>query len=146
MTASLETAGKVELRLLCKSNGVKGYGNMTTEQMRSALRAHAPERLTDTVPVKPVDVQPLPVTDDGHTPIRAARQPKKSAPKKSTKSDAPSIREWLEARLAKGELKVEDALAYAEKSGRSKVTVYRQARELGYSARKGEFVKAKVRS
>ena len=48
----------------------------------------------------------------------------------------------LEGRLAKGELKIEDALAYAEKSGRSKV-MYRQARELGYSARKGEFVKVR---
>jgi hypothetical protein len=66
---------------------------------------------------------------------------KRAAPKKSTKSDAPSIREWLEARLAKGELKVEDALAYAEKSGRSKVAIYRQARELSYAARNGVFVK-----
>jgi hypothetical protein len=97
--------------------------------------------------VKPVDAQPLPVTDDGDKPIRPASSKKKAAKKphamKAAKSDAPSIRESLEARLAKGELKVEDALAYAEKSGRSAVTVYRQARELSYSARKGVFVKVR---
>lgn len=48
--------------------------------------------------------------------------------------------EWLEARLAKGELSVSDAKAFVESSGRSTVTTYRQAKELGYGVRKGVFV------
>jgi hypothetical protein len=133
MTASLETAGKVELRLLCKSNGVKGYGNMTTEQMRAALRGHAPERLTDAVPVTKVDAL-LPVTDDGHTPIRAARKAKRKAPKKATGklSDKPSVKEWLQAQLDKhGEVKVDASKKWVTDSGRSLVTLYRQAQECG---------------
>ena len=143
-TATLDSATKQELRILCKAAGI-AYGKLDNAGMRAALKAHAsaPDRLTDVVPVKPVDTQPVPVTDDGDKPIRPARKGAKKPRAKAAKSDAPSIREWLEARLLKGELKVEDALAYAEKSGRSKVTVYRQARELSYAARKGVFVKVR---
>jgi hypothetical protein len=133
-TASLDTATKAELRILCKSAGVRGYGKMTCDQMRGALRAHsAPERLTNSIPVKVVAKNPASQS--------AARVRAKKAASKST--GEPSIREWLETQLAKGELKVADALAFAEKSGRSKVTVYRQARELSYAARKGIFVKVR---
>ncbi len=53
-TPILDTASKLELRALAKSAGIRGYGNMTNDQMRAALRAHAakaPARLTDAVPV-----------------------------------------------------------------------------------------------
>lgn len=57
-----------------------------------------------------------------------------------TSSGEPSVRAWLEARLAKGELSVADAKAFVESTGRSAVTMYRQAKELGYGVQKGVFV------
>jgi hypothetical protein len=58
------------------------------------------------------------------------------------KPPAQSVREWLVARLKKGALPVADALAYAERTGRSPVTVYRMARVAGARAKDGQFVSA----
>jgi hypothetical protein len=52
VTASLDTATKAELRILCKAAGI-AYGKLDNAGMRAALKAHAgdaPERLTDAVP------------------------------------------------------------------------------------------------
>lgn len=111
-TAKLDTATKQELRILCKSNGIKGYGKMSNEQMRAALKAHA----------KP-----------------AAE--KKRAPA-AKRAEQPSIKEWLAEQLKKGPLPIADAIAYAERTKRSKVTVYRMAAACGARAEKGIFVPA----
>lgn len=69
---------------------------------------------------------------------------KKSGAKKSAPatrgSEQPSIREWLAEQLKKGPLPIADAIAYAEKTKRSKVTVYRMAAVCGARAEKGVFV------
>src|SRR5687768_1543455 len=38
--STLDTATKTELRILCKAQGVKGYGSMNNDQMREALKEH----------------------------------------------------------------------------------------------------------
>ena len=59
------------------------------------------------------------------------------------RGDQPSIREWLAEQLnKKGSLPVAEAIAHAERSGRSKVTMYRMSAVLGYRAEKGVFVPA----
>lgn len=121
-TPNLDTATKTELRILCKAAGI-AYGKLDNAGMRAALKAHAAR------------------SDEPRNPVSKKAAQLRAAKAASKESGEPSIREWLEARLAKGELKVADALAFAEQTQRSKVTVYRQARELGYSARKGSFVK-----
>lgn len=66
----------------------------------------------------------------------------KSKKPAAKKQPAQSVREWLVARLKKGALPVADALAYAERTGRSSVTVYRMARVAGARAKDGQFVSA----
>ena len=118
-TATLDTATKTELRILCKSAAIKNYGKMSNDQMRAALKAHA-------------DNKPEPTT----------KKTKKRA-SASMRGDQPSIREWLAEQFkTKGSLPVADAIAHAEKTERSKVTVYRMSAVLGYRAEKGVFVPA----
>lgn len=117
-TANLETATKQELRILCKSAAIKNYGKMSNDQMRAALKAHAESKTEPT-----------------------AKKPKKGAPA-AKRGDQQSIREWLAEKLKKGPLPVADAIAYAEKTKRSKVTIYRMAAVCGARAEKGVFVPA----
>ncbi len=114
--ATLDTATKAELRILCKSAGVKGYDKLSNEGMRAALKAHTESKTEPTT-----------------------KKPKKRA-SAATRGDQPSIREWLAEQLKKGPLPVADAVAYAEKTKRSKVTIYRMAAVCGARAEKGVFV------
>jgi hypothetical protein len=51
-----------------------------------------------------------------------------------------SVRDWL---ASHANVSVSDAKAFAKRTKRSEVTVYRQAAELGLQAVDGRFVKAK---
>lgn len=68
-TINLDTATKTELRALCKTEGVKGYGKLTSDSMRAALRA-----LIETDPNYPTsvpkDVAPV-VTTPASAPVSA---------------------------------------------------------------------------
>lgn len=129
---NLEAMTKDQLRNACREAGIKGWGKLNNSGMRKALAAL--ERFTDTPPVKKLgrNLDSDPGTPDAATEARIDKTVAKSkASKKIAKksaSDQPSIRAWLEQRLAKGELKVADALAFAEQTKRSKVTVYGRRR------------------
>lgn len=131
-TPTLDTATKTELRILCKAAGIKGYGAMDNAKMRAALKAAARKNL---------DSDPgMPDAATARIDKAVAKSGSKKARKKQT-GDQPSVRQWLETRLAKGELSVADAKAFVESTGRSAVTMYRQAKELGYGVRKAVFAK-----
>lgn len=121
-TATVDNASKTELRILCKSAGIKGYGNMNNDQMRAALTTHAGNK-------------------QNQEPAAAKKpEPKAGAPV-ARRGGEPSIRKWLAEQFKKkGSVPVADAIAYADRTGRSKVTVYRMAAACGHRAQKGVFV------
>src|SRR5262245_44970410 len=103
---------KSALRALCRTHGVKNYGKLSNDDMRKALAAL--ERFTDTPPIKKVD-----------TP--AAKKPGRKLASDAT----PSVKAWLQDQIDEhGEVAVEKAKEYVASSGRSSVTLYRQAGEL----------------
>lgn len=140
-SASIDKATKQDLRILCKSNGIKGWGKMSNDQMRAALKAQLPRGNGD-------ESAAVEFYREEEQKARATKKSaaKKSSPKKGTpaarRDGQPSIREWLAERLKKGPLPIADAIAYAEKTKRSKVTVYRMAAACGARAEKGVFVPA----
>lgn len=134
---TIEKSGFNALRKLCRENGVK-YGNATTPQMRAMLKAKAAG--------EPVPAPPKSKAAGERKPRGKAAKPAKpgKAPKGKAKG-APkgtrdgSLRQWLADKAARGSFPVHDAIAYAESTGRSAVTVRRQASELGIRAKKGIF-------
>jgi hypothetical protein len=116
---NLSTMTKNELRAACKANGVKGYGNMDNAKMRAALESAIGDVADPIAEVEAAEVAPA--------KAKKARTPR--APRDDSK---PSVRTWLDARVSQyGSVKVEDAKAFVKETGRSVVTMYRQAQELG---------------
>jgi hypothetical protein len=125
---------KSALRALCKTHGVKNYGNLSNDGMRKALAAL--ERFTETPPVKKLkNLDSDPGKPDAATEERIDKAVAKSKGKKPAKksvSEQPSVKAWLAAQIDKhGEIDVEKAKEWVGSSGRSNVTLYRQSAELG---------------
>lgn len=104
------------------------------------------------------ETTPDSTTNESEAETMATKKPPKGKKTKAPKTKAPkakkagkprgprdgSIKTWLQKRIDQyGKVEVAKAVAYAEEQKRSKVTVYRQASELGLTARKekGYFVK-----
>jgi len=128
----LSTLNKAQLRAACKQAGIS-YGKLDNAGMRAALAA------LGNGDVKPEVKAEDTVVDTGDKPAR------KRAARKTPVSDKPSVRLWLSSRVHQyGSVKLDDAKAYVAETGRSTVTMYRQAQEAGLKIdrEKKAFVKA----
>jgi len=132
------TMNKAQLRAACKAAGV-AYGKLDNTGMRAALAA-----LTGVV----ADSTPATAAPAAQEETVAKKTVKAKAPKVAKVKDEnaqPSVRTWLDSRVAQyGSVKLEDAKKFVADTGRSAVTMYRQAQELGLriDREKKAFVKA----
>jgi hypothetical protein len=112
---NLSAMTKNELRAACKAHGIKGYGNMDNAKMRAALESAVGD-----------------ASEPGAEPVVEAKPKKVRTPRAPRENAEPSVRTWLDSRVSQyGSVKLEDAKAFVKETGRSVVTMYRQAQELG---------------
>jgi hypothetical protein len=79
----IDAMSKAELHRAAKVRGIK-YGKLSLLQIRDALKANPDEPVAKASTVAKKKAEPLPVTDDGHTPIRPTSKKKGAAAKKKT--------------------------------------------------------------
>jgi hypothetical protein len=145
----MSSIAQTTLRKACQAAGITGASKLSIDQMKAALiekGAALPE-----LPTKPAKAEKAPPAAKAEKPVKAKVEKAAKAPKpvkvKKAKAEGEkgaregSVRDWLSQQGDR--ISVEAALKHAASIGRSQVTVYRQASELGFTARKekGFFVK-----
>jgi hypothetical protein len=143
---------KFDLRRACKLRGITGASAMTNLVMEQALGLPTRDEGNDAIEAalqailksKPAAAAPADAAPKAPKAPKAPREPKVRVP------SADSIKAYLQGVFAsEGRVNIKDAIAHAAKTGRSKITVYVQAKQIGLSAaragtdpdNKGFFVK-----